>query len=292
MRTFVAAPSVATTRSNLLSAARPINVPGERWNVEGITYLPHRYDGGESFDPSCLALPELQLEDGAGPMDAVSWDVAAIYWPESCPNIIPAEIADLRRRAAAGLEDHRSDLIENLLWTNEVDGSDFATSGAGHPNVGLANAAATTLGGGAVGVVPAMSLLLEALADSLHGVRGMIHVPLEALPYLDFYGQVTTAGNQLLAGSSDHLVVAGSGYPGTSPAGAIPGAGFTWFYATSQVDVRLGPIDIFDPVVDRLSNTAIARAIQAVIVSWDRQAHFAVQVCLPDPGPECGAASS
>lgn len=288
MRTRATAPTVTATRSNLLTAARPVNIPGERWNVEGIAYEPHNYGqtGGGNFDPHC-GHDDLDLSAGER-ATLVEWDVWAIKWAEKCEAITPAAVDALPGMALAGLAAHQSHLIEEVLYR-------FPHEGAEHPNVGLASTAATTLAGGAaVGVVTAFRLLVKHLKDNLKGVRGMIHVPVDAVPVLDFYGLLTVAGNQLLAGSTDHLVVGGSGYSGAGPSGAIPSDGFSWFYATSQVDVRIGPIAppaSRAEIVDVTTNTAEATAWQPVLVSWDRAAHAAVQVCLPDPGPDCGEGS-
>lgn len=288
LRAVVSSPTVASTRNNLLSAAREINVPGERWPLGGIAYTPHNYEGGFSWDPAC-GTPGLK-DDGPTIPGAVEWDPAIIYWAERCEVITPAVLGDLGARAVAALDAHRSHLLEALLWTNVVEGADF---GATHPNVGLADAPAVELNGGdPVGPVTAISLLVGALSTSLKGTRGVIHLPASALPFVDFYGGSVVVGNQLLAGSVDHQLAAGSGYPGTGPDGSAPGEGFAWFYATSPIDVRLSPSVVYEPIVDYQTNTAVARAEQAVVVSWDRRAHYAVLVCLGEPGPECAALTS
>lgn len=287
-RLNVDAPLATTSRHNLLTGARVIE-PGERFPLGGIAYNPHNYQGGHSFDPSCEAGP-VNLEDGLEPT-VVEWDPAAIYWGIKCENPTPADIATARQRAEAGLEVHRSHLIEELLWTNATAGTDL---GALHPNVGLADAPATELNGGSpLGIVPAIAALLEALATSLKGVRGTIHVPPQALAYLDFYGNSVVVGNQIVPGSADHTIVAGSGYHhNTDPSGTPAPDGYAWFYATSQVEVRLGAVSVPDRGFVWTTNTVEVYAMQPVIVSWDRGAHYAVQVCLSDPGPECEAAGS
>lgn len=296
IRTPVDAPLAAATRNNLLQAARVLEQGPERFPLGGIAYNPHSYGGGHSFDPSCEAPGESPLEDADGPT-LVEWDPAAIYWVERCDNPTPEELEVVRQRALAGLEVHRSDLIERILWTNHVNGTDL---GATHPNVGLADTPGSgpgvdiLNGGAAMGPVAAISALVGALAGSLHGVRGAIHVPVEALPFLDFYGNSVVVGGGLLAGSVDHQLVAGSGYDGSGPDGSPAAAGFTWFYATSPIEVRLGPVVVPDTLdhFTRTENTVQVWAQQPIIVSWDRGAHHAVQVCLTDPGPECAAAES
>lgn len=288
-RLNVDAPLATTSRHNLLVAARVLEQGDERFPLGGIAYNPHGYSGGHTFDPSCEGGP-IDLEPGLEPTIA-EWDPAAIYWGIRCEQPTPSDIAAARQRAEAALETHRSHLLEELLWTNQTAGTDL---GAQHPNVGLADAPATILNGGTpLGIVPAIAALLEALATSLKGVRGTIHVPPQALAYLDFYGNSVVVGNQIVTGSADHTYVAGSGYHhNTDPTGTPAPEGYAWFYATSQVEVRLGPVVVPDRGFIWTQNVVEVYAQQPVIVSWDRGAHYAVQVCLGDPGPECEPAAS
>lgn len=288
MRQPVTPPTPQATRHSLTNGARIIDGGPERFPFDGIVYEVHNPQNGGTFDPSCQSASDLSELEAENP-DLVEWDPAAITWTEGCDNPTPFGIEQARQRAASEIEAHRSHLIERVLWTNQAGGLDL---GASHPNVGLADTPATVLNGGApLGIVPAMSALVGALATGLAGLRGVIHVPALALPFLDFYASAVSVGGSLLPGSADHVLIGGTGYLTTGPDGSDPGEGFAWFYATSTIELRLGPVEIPGPVFVPADNEVKVIATQPVIVSWDRTAHYAVQVCLGDPGPECEGGS-
>lgn len=282
-RSPVDPPQPVVARTGLIGAAGITDDPVERWQL-GITYRPHRYLSGGSYDPTACAAQSLTVT--AHP-PIVEWDAYAIWHGEVCEVARPAALGELRQDAINMLEVQSSHKVERVLWTGKADGAALFP-----PNVGLASAVidsgATVVGTG-LGVVPGFTALINALNDCLGGARGMIHVPSEALPFLDFFQLVTRQGTQLVGRSVDHLIVAGSGYTGSGPGDIAPAAGFTWFYATTPVQVRLGPTQSggdWDQL-DRATNELVVRAWRPALASWDRQCHLAVNVCLEDPGPLC-----
>lgn len=202
----------------------------------------------------------------------------------------PATISDTIARATARLDITSSFKLEQALWT----GTPQVTAELTCPDSVLASESATdiTPGGAPQDVVPAFSLLLEELDDLLQGARGVIHMPALALPYATFYGLVTRRDNRLQVANTDHVVIAGSGYPGTDPDGVAAPSGETWFYATGTVEYVL--TDPFVPgadnpasLVDRSVNTVEVRAERGAAAWFDPCAHLALNVCLPNPGPGC-----
>ena len=281
-RAPISPPRPQPVRTGLTTTVGRLEVPGERWQW-GVTYRPRRYDAGATFDSRTCDASTLTVTEHP---DNVEWDAYGIWWGEQCTLARPQAFEQLAADAAANLELHQSHLIEQVLWTGEVDGAAY-----GPPNVGLADPAATLLASGAqTGVVEAWRLILDHLATCLAGARGVIHVPASAVAYLDYYGLIRREGTLIMAGSADHLVVAGSGYTGSGPDGVLPGGNDRWFYATSPVEVRVGPVEIISApaeTLDRASDEVEIRAWQPALAHWDRQCHAGVRVCLEDPGPLC-----
>lgn len=120
-------------------AARPINLrtsarlvdDGFRWE-NGISLLPEECLPGFSMDP-CEG-PET-TKPVTEPATVVEWDPYIIGSSAACDYTLNDDaFAELAGRARRSLEAQTSYLVEQILWTNTVDGVDF---GATHPNVGL-----------------------------------------------------------------------------------------------------------------------------------------------------------
>ncbi|MDQ5840618.1 MAG: hypothetical protein M3537_05635 [Chloroflexota bacterium] len=282
-RTPVTPPIATAARTGLIGAVGITDEPQERWE-QGIAYRPRQYISEGAFNPRNCSPQDLAL---TSPPDVVEWDAYGIWGGELCQVARPEALGELRQGVVNMLEVQASDKIEYILWSNDAGGDMFP------PNVGLASpladSGATVVGGGSLGVVPAWSALIKALKVCLGGARGMIHVPVWATPWLDFYGLLTRVGNQLFTKSADHIVIAGAGYSGTGPGNVAPDAGFAWFYATTPVQVRLGPIQSSGDwdQFNRATNAIEVRAWAPALASWDRECHLAVEVCLEDPGPLC-----
>ena len=290
LRALVRPPLPESLRGNLVSAVGTVEVPTERWRGQGITYRPHRYVAGAAYavDPDCGP----HTTPTVAPPALVEWDDVVLTWEETCAAFTPADLADLRERVRQDFEAQFSHKLEGVLWTNKVGGVDLATS---HPNVGLASTGVSTLVfGDPVGVMTAWRGLLRRMSTCLGGARGVIHVPQWSTGYLDYYGLIIKEGTRLVGTSSDHIVVAGTGYTGAGPGDVAPAAGNAWFYATSMVEVRRGAVEVpaLDPEnVDRVDNSVAVYGTAPALASWDRACHLAVEVCLEDPGPLCAEGS-
>jgi hypothetical protein len=282
-------PIPSPSRPNLLSSvaaeARPTT---GRWQ-HGIAYQPERAGGGSSVDP-CGDVGEGVKTVTAGP-GVVEWDPYIIWTGDRC-STIGTDYAEIEARARRQLDTQTSDLLESILWSNVVDGGDF---GGSHPNVGLREATAQPNGFSAYPVVKAFSDMIAALGAFLGGARGMIHVERRLIPFLAFYGLTVQNGQRLITTLGDHIVVPGTGYPGTDPAGNEPGEFHSWIYGTSMVEVLLGEIEVFTDRVaatDRAHNDVEYRAERIALAHWDRTAHIGVSVCLEDPAGDCSDAGS
>lgn len=126
---------------------------------------------------------------------------------------------------------------------------------------------------------------LEASLASCYGGQGVIHIPYSALPtFTSRMLIMPESSNGPLRTLAGNLVVAGTGYTGSSPAGAAPAEGFSWIYATgamfgfrSDVFVRQFP-DTFD----RAENTVKMIASRTYLFGFEC-CHLAALVALGVP---------
>lgn len=275
----------ADYRIGLLQAAAPF--PADtRWQG-GITYRPINSNvpsaANSTFYP-CNAAFNVETET----QTTVSWDPWGIALGDECLSGSTDEDEE-NARAERRLQLETEYLLSRTFWTGDVGSGTFASVGA--PNRPLADTASDELTTtGPVGIVTGFSRLIQYLADTIGSQRGMIHVAPAVLPFLAFYGVAVRDGFQVLTTIADHVVVPGTGYDGSAPDGSAAGAGTTWIYATSMVRAAAAPIQVHS-YLNRSGETNVnmweTRASRIVIAEWDLQAHGAVQVCLPDPGPSC-----
>lgn len=253
-------------------------------------------DGYEFRQDNCLSGGFVDLCEGGTktigtPGGTVCVSPVGLWSGDKCSTLTgPQIVADTIDRAVARLDITSSFKLEQALWT----GTPQQTAELACPDSVLASESADDITpvAGPLDVVPAFSLLLEELDDALQGARGVIHMPALALPYATFYGLVTRRDNRLQVANTDHLVIAGSGYPGTDPDGQAAAAGETWFYATGTVEYVLTSPFVpggDDPasLIDRTVNTVEVRAERGAAAWFDPCAHLALNVCLPNPGPGC-----
>lgn len=279
----VAAPQFTPNNvGSLLSAANVLDNQERLGN--GVAFKPEDCTNGGTLQ-LCPAEPvEKTITAGDGPVTVPTY---ADWFGQVCStNANPDVFDETVERARRGLEIRRSNKIEAALWSGIgtiTDSSALASTAADDINSGVA-----------VGIVPALADMVTALNDVLGGARGVIHMTQDlAAAYQNFYGLVVRNGNMLQVANTDHVVVAGTGYPGTDPDGNTPPAGETWIYGTGPVNVLMSSIDIVAPFagqsIDRSTNSVEVRAEFAFAAYFNPCAHIAVAVCTPDPGPECGA---
>lgn len=268
-------------RTGLLASALPFP-EGTRWHG-GISYRP--INGvvpvaGESTFYPCNSGFEIGTED-TGP---VTWEPWGLALGDECL-AGSTEDEDERLRAETRMERQTDYLVGRTFWTGDVGTGTFASLSA--PNRALADTDSDDLTTtGPVGVVTAFSRAIQYLADTVGNLRGMIHVAPKLLPFLGFYGVAIREGFQIVTNVADHLVVSSTGYDGSSPNGEPDDESSTWIYVTSMVRAAVSQTQVFN-ALNRANNDLESRAIRLAIAEWDLQAHGAIQVCLPDPGPSC-----
>jgi len=243
-----------------------------------------------SFDPCDAAT----VAEGEGAL--VEWSSWGIQIGEECStlNALDGTIEAMTLRAKDRLDAQSSFLGEYTFWSGLVGGTQFDALAPAWNNIALTNHDAMTdltPVDGEAGVVEAFGLIEEYLSDTLRGMRGVIHVAPQLIPYLAFYGVAQRDSFTIGTTLGDHIVIAGAGYQGTGNDNVAVPDNRSWVYATSMVRVGMSDVRIDDDYT-REDNTAHAIARRSVLAEWDEVAHAGVYVCLTDPGPTCAAEGS
>jgi hypothetical protein len=242
----------------------------------GVLHQPDACEPARSTLSPCPAPTGLTKSPSATGIPAVGADPFTVYAYVDC-GPVGADLREYERRAREHLTRGEERAAELVFMTGTVSttgaplisphlAEDTAVVGPGGEISQLAASPVTT---GAYDVVEAVGALEGALASCYGGV-GVIHVPRVALAHLDHASIVHRVGDHLetLGGN---LVAAGSGYPGTTPAGAAPPGGQAYFYATGAVSLRRGPIRIgaAEDAIDQTNNQLVLIAERTYVITWD-----------------------
>ena len=237
---YIQAPPVVPHRFGLFTVASVVDAIGVR-EQSGVEWEP------ASAGPAAVATVPCSL--GSSPLDGTGVGLATaspfvVYAGVRCDTSAGHTYRELLTRAQTRLSLGEQAACEQALWTGQ---------GGNHPR--LADPATVVLGGGsAVPLTIGVGLLEEYLVTAYAGV-GALHAPRRvaasaaAVRLVDRDGArlVTTVGTPVVFGH----------YPGTGPGGTAPAAGTVWLYATGQVLVRRGDVQVsdetagFDPATGR-----------------------------------------
>lgn len=273
------APLGQPLRTNLVnSAVTPQDQV--RWQPGGVAFNPfnHGFEVGTepdfgTFDPCAPTLDDVRDQN-----TIVEANPVGLYVIEKC-SALAGDADALAQRALTRLNNQNSHLLERFLWTGDVAGGAWAENTTHLDNP----ATLTTLNGGTpASIVRAFEFIIDAFASTLGGERGMIHVPAKLLPHIAASDLGFQQGNTIVTSLGSHLIVPGTGYPGTGPDGAAPSADAAWIFGTSLVEVRLSNPRVIagEDTMDRSDNTDYAYATQLGMAYFDQQAHVGVQVTL------------
>jgi len=180
--------------------------------------------------------------------------------------------------------------LEKELWDGAI------RLGESHSNRALVDPAATILNSGtALSARRALALLEQTIGDtSACGIQGVIHMTRDVAALVASSSLIypsAGSGDAFLRTVGGTPVVIGSGYSGAGPTDAAgdtetPTAINKWMYATGDVRVVLGDIDV---VTDTLAqgydvsgnqNNMRLKAIRPVAVYFDSSVHLAVRIDL------------
>lgn len=292
------APSRQVWRPGLISAARQTQNLHEgdelaRRAADGLAYAPEypaAGTGDRSFD--LCADNGSNITWPTSTADTLTFSPFGISHYEACP-VIGANVAELAAKARRVLAERTSHLVEEVLWTGLLDEGTSIETMAGD-NRRLASSAASLIdGSGAHDITVAMGLINEWAAATVGPYRVWVHAEPRLAPFLSFYNSALRIENGQGIGESlsDHRVVIGTGYTGSS-AQLSAGADESWLIVTNPVRVVLGEIvpngdGVLDSFVDRDRNRVRVQASRPVVADWDLTVHAAIKVCLPAPGPAC-----
>jgi hypothetical protein len=180
--------------------------------------------------------------------------------------------------------------LEAELWTGTV------RLGQSHANRALISDTATILNSGtALSARRALALLEQTIGEtSACGIQGVIHMTRDVAALVASSSLIypsAGSGDAFLRTVGGTPVVIGSGYSGAGPTDAagdteVPTAINKWMYATGDVRVVLGDIDV---VTDTLAqgydvsgnnNNMRLKAIRPAAVYFDSSVHLAVRIDL------------
>jgi hypothetical protein len=267
-------------RYGLLIAAPTIEGSTDRWQW-GIEWDAEACDGGGALNLNCQGNTSAMTLTPGGDTHGLA-DPFVVWAGDSCSTIGFAA-RDYEGRARRLMAAQQSAHVAHEFWTGDI------AIANGLDNIGLADVQADTLTSAGVGIVDAIALLEDGLADARE-YGGMIHLT-NGMLVRAVAAQAVRLNGQVWQTPLGTTVVADAGYPGTGPNGEPVGA-TQWIYATSGVQVYLSPIDIipgsFDDAVARaqmidLVNMVEIRVERLAMIQTDWCAHFAVEVDYDAP---------
>ena len=180
--------------------------------------------------------------------------------------------------------------LETELWDGTV------RIGSSHANRALVDPAAAILNSGtALSARRALALLEQSIGESSAcGIQGVIHMTRDVAALVASSNLIypsSDSGDTFLRTVGGTPVVIGSGYSGAGPTDAAgdtetPTATNKWMYATGDVRVILGDIDVVNDSlaqgydVSGNANNMLLKAIRPVAVYFDSSVHAAVRIDL------------
>jgi hypothetical protein len=154
--------------------------------------------------------------------------------------------------------------VENTFWTGGLALGNY-------PSLQSATPSPTTLVTSAATFVEVLALLENFIANN-YGSQGVIHMTRGAALVAAAYGALETANGRLVT-KVGTPVAAGTGYPGTGPAGEVPAAHTSWIYATPALFGFRGEVfDMSNTPGDnfvRGTNDVLAVAARPYLLGYD-----------------------
>jgi hypothetical protein len=254
--------------------------PGDPHWQQGVTYV-ERCGGGGTTYADCIAVTGT---GGVVPSDNLAENVDQ-EWRGATPFTVYAEfdcslvgLADATTVATDALARVESWQVSNAFWTGTAGTAGGTGQTTVYPHLAentelddpsgavLQTAVSPTVTGDAA---VALGAVEQALAACYNG-RGLIHIAPAALPTFEYFDLVQRDGDALYTPAGNRVVV-GSGYTGSSPAGAAPAAGTSWIYATGPVFGYRSAVQFRDmpEAFDRQKNTAHMIASRTYLFGWE-----------------------
>lgn len=274
----------------LLSVAQQPPITSTHW-LNGITYQVSCTNSGDTTFDECINVTG--SADTTPPPPSAKDNTTELTLRGATPFTVrvefdcaPVGMDDARQIADRAFAQTASWQVERSFWTGLADGKKVVfphladTTEVTDSNGALMQSVPVT--GSATDVVCGLGFLENELANCYNGV-GVIHVSRRVIPVLFAHNLVEVRGPQLRT-RNGNLIVAGSGYPGTGPAGQTPTTCMSWMYATGAVFVLVGATRIIDgsEAFDRTTNTRRLMAERTYLLGWDC-CHAAIETSLTVP---------
>lgn len=279
-RLLVAPPSRTLLPYGLMSVAQfPTDSDNVHWQ-NGVRFEPDTCNRANVSTTDCPEPPSDKI-----PTESMGYRGATPFTVYTEPICSPVGYIDeASTRAIASLTSGEARTVEREFWTGEF-GTTFHlaedTAVTGSDGAIEQTAATVLITGGPVDVVEGVALMEDELGDC-YGNEGVLHVPRSVLTHMTAWNLVTKDGSRLRS-PSGHLIAAGAGYPGTSPAGAEPPLGTKWIYGTGAVYVRrtevMVPASLPGDILNRNKNDVVLVAERTYVIGWDC-CHFAVPISI------------
>ncbi|SRR6266540_607879 len=276
-RQIVDGPTFTPSRLGLLDVVQFPTPAGPHWQ-NGITWASTCVTGGTTYDECITVTGTGSPPAPAAFADNVDWNNRGatpftIYTEFDCSPV--GFFEDAQKLAEEMLAKSESWQVEQAVWTGTAGGTANAvwphlaafTAAVDSQSITLQSPAVT---GGLLKPSRALGAVEAILADCYHG-QGVIHIPLDILNTFIQNGMMFRQSDGSYLTPSGNLVVAGSGYPGTSPQGAAPAANTMWIYATGAIFAYRSAVRIHSPreSLDRAENTVKMIAQRTYVLGWD-----------------------
>lgn len=262
----------------LWDVAEKPSVEGPHWQ-NGVTWEEHCDAGATTYD-ECIAVTGVGAQAPPAPASKTDNVTQAyrgatpftVFTEYTCAPIGNEGVQAFAEEALLKVEAWQA---ERAFWTGTAGNQNTVwphlaedTSLSDPQGIVLQNAASQLVTGGG-DIAHTLGVLEAGLADCYHG-KGVIHVPMVALPTLTAESLVKDEGGTLVT-AAGNKVIAGSGYTGSSPAGVAAAAGTAWIYATGPVfafrgNVRATPLS---ESFDRAENTVHMLAERTYVIAYE-----------------------
>lgn len=262
MEAHVTLPLNKRPRGLLLDEANRIP-DGVRWTA-GVTLRPWGCGGFVPVDADYCDYDSDELDDffDVGPW--ADFGPFTIYNTESCV-AREADILDINGRLKTRWSVMVSEQVASRLNSEMATRGTVFTTGPVNTSVALAN-------------------VEEALALTLHGGRGFVHMSPAAL---SVFREKLVFNDGRWETVSGHIVVADAGHTGIPPTGHAAVGGTEWIYTSGAVVYGLTDAVIGDSAneyLDRSHNRITGRATGTALVAFDPCSVSAIQYGFPDFG--------
>lgn len=264
--TIVTGPAATPSLHGLVASVGVTNETTERWEM------------GFTWDPETCAIVTVETNDCSA-----GFDFGPPSGGAACVSVIPPLLQVAIERTAATFQtwDYPGVPMRQLeAGTTKALEFEFWTGTQQPDNQKLASVSTVVLNS-VSNPVTGMSLarglaaLEQAIANGPNGSRGVIHAPVDvvSLWMTNHSGAINQEGQKLVTVAKGNIVVAGAGYPGTSPTGAAPPANCRWVYATGAMQIRLSDKEVnpetFPEAFKRSNNTIAYWAQRYGVATFD-----------------------